>query len=113
MLADFLASPTADRLRKMNPRWADADIAAEVASIALFDRDVAQTLADLTGRSFVPESAVVPSLVMLADPSTVVPPDAASQLRERGFEVVTVAGTGHCIHRDDLAGFLAALDGWA
>jgi hypothetical protein len=26
--------------------------------------------------------------------------------------VVHVPDTGHCIHRDDLDGFLASLDGW-
>jgi pimeloyl-ACP methyl ester carboxylesterase len=111
-LADWLTSPTADSIRAGNPRWSDADIAAEVASIGRFDRAVAAALAELAGRSLLPASAVVPSLVLLADPSFVVPPDAATELRRRGFEVAAVAGTGHCIHRDDPAGFLAALEGW-
>ncbi len=112
MLADFLTSPTAESIRAQNPRWSDADIDAELASISRFDRAVAAILADLAGRSFLPAAAVVPSLVQLADPSFVVPPDAAAELRHRGFETVTIAGAGHCIHRDDLAGFLASLDGW-
>jgi pimeloyl-ACP methyl ester carboxylesterase len=39
-------------------------------------------------------------------------PDFAAELRRRGFEVRTVAGTGHCVHRDDLSGFLSSLEGW-
>jgi pimeloyl-ACP methyl ester carboxylesterase len=112
VLADLLTRQTADGIRTQNPRWSDADIAAELASISRFDRAVAASLADLAGRSFLPESPVVPSLVQLADPSFVVPPAAAAELRRRGFEVVTVAGTGHCIHRDDPGAFLSSLDGW-
>ncbi len=112
MLANALTSQTTESIRAQNPRWSDADIAAELASISRFDRAVAGSLSDLAGRSFLPESPVVPSLVQLADPSFVVPPDAAAELRRRGFEVVTVAGTGHCIHRDDPGAFLSSLDGW-
>ena len=112
IVAEFLTSPDAAAVRAGNPRWSEADIAAEMASIARFDGMVAPQLAELGGQSFLPPLPVVPSLVQLADPSSLVPPAAAEQLRERGFEVVTVAGAGHCIHRDDLAGFFASLDGW-
>ena len=112
MMAELLTSPTADSIGAYNPRWSEADIAAEVASISLFDLAVAASLTELAGRSFLPESAVVPSLVQLADPSFVVPAEAADELRRRGFDVVQVPGSGHCIHRDDLAGFFASLAGW-
>jgi pimeloyl-ACP methyl ester carboxylesterase len=111
-LAATLTSTTAATIRAQNPRWSDADIAAELASVALFDPAVAQILTDLGGQSFLPDAPVVPTLVQLADPSSVVPPEAAATLRDRGFEVVTVQGAGHCIHRDDLPAFLASLDGW-
>jgi pimeloyl-ACP methyl ester carboxylesterase len=111
-LADWMTSSTDASIRAQNPRWSDADVAAELASISRFDRAVAAGLAELAGRSLLPEAAVVPSLVLLADPSFVVPPDAADELGCRGFEVAVVAGSGHCIHRDDLTGFLDALDGW-
>jgi len=55
---------------------------------------------------------VVPSLVQLADPSDLVPPDQAERLVEAGFEVRVVAGAGHSIHRDDYEGFVAGLDAW-
>jgi pimeloyl-ACP methyl ester carboxylesterase len=112
IVAEFLTSPDAASIRVGNPRWSEADIAAEMASIALFDGAVAAALAELGGKSFLPPSPLVPSLVQLADPSHVVPAEAAEELRGRGFDVVTVAGAGHCIHRDDLAGFFAALAGW-
>ncbi|MDJ0463901.1 hypothetical protein [Streptomyces sp. H27-C3] len=52
----------------------------------------------------------MPSLVQLADPSLTIDTEAADQLRERGFQVAVVAG--HCIHRDDLEGLMASLQGW-
>ena len=39
----------------------------------------------------------------------------SSVLTDAGFEVRTVAGTGHCahrVHRDNLNGFLSTLAGW-
>jgi len=60
----------------------------------------------------VPERPVVPSLVQAAGDGLLVPEDFAAELRGRGFGVRTVAGTGHCVHRDDLNGFLSSLDGW-
>ncbi|HUC22805.1 MAG TPA: hypothetical protein VMA73_08875 [Streptosporangiaceae bacterium] len=54
----------------------------------------------------------MPSLVQAAGDGLLVPEDFAAELRGRGFGVRTVAGTGHCVHRDDLNGFLSSLDGW-
>ncbi|MFI6147029.1 alpha/beta fold hydrolase [Streptomyces sp. NPDC051109] len=36
----------------------------------------------------------------------------AALLEEGGFEVRSVAGAGHTIHRDDFDGFTASLEGW-
>lgn len=60
----------------------------------------------------VPAGPVVPSLVQLADPSFLIPPERATLLRQRGFEVRPVPGAGHTIHRDDLEAFMASLEGW-
>ena len=49
---------------------------------------------------------------MLADPSDLVPAKDADALQRAGFEVVTVPGSGHSIFRDDLGGFMAALEAW-
>jgi pimeloyl-ACP methyl ester carboxylesterase len=59
-----------------------------------------------------PAGPVVPSLLLLADPSELVPPADAERLRSAGFEVRTVPGAGHSIHRDDYDGFVRSLDGW-
>jgi pimeloyl-ACP methyl ester carboxylesterase len=111
-MAEMLVNPNRDRIWSENPRWSERALGYEMAALARFDRAAAVTLTEMTSRTFLPESPLVPSLVVLADPSGVVPPGAAAQLRASGFEVVAVPGAGHAIHLDDLAGFLAALDGW-
>jgi pimeloyl-ACP methyl ester carboxylesterase len=111
-MAEMFVNPSRDRIWSENPRWSEQDLDHEMAALALFDRAAAVTLTEMTSRTFLPASPVVPSLVLLADPSGVVPPDAAAQLRSSGFEVVTIPGAGHAIHLDDLSGFRAALDGW-
>ncbi len=59
-----------------------------------------------------PSSARVPSLVMLADHSDRVGPEAAADLRRRGFTTETVPGSGHWIHAEDFSGFMDCLDRW-
>ncbi|MCM2417287.1 alpha/beta fold hydrolase [Streptomyces sp. RKAG293] len=111
MLA-MVANATGDSVRAMNPRWSDADVAAELAGFALFDRDFFALTEKGTALGYLPASAVVPSLVQLADPSLCISPENAEELLANGFEIRTVKGAGHCIHRDDFAGFMASLDGW-
>jgi pimeloyl-ACP methyl ester carboxylesterase len=97
-------------IRAAAPRWTDEDVAAEVESLRRWDVASADWLADASDA--VPERPVVPSLVQAAGDGLLVPPDFAADLRGRGFAVRTVAGTGHCVHRDDLNGFLSSLEGW-
>jgi pimeloyl-ACP methyl ester carboxylesterase len=54
----------------------------------------------------------IPTLVLLPPDSFYVPDPDAAALREalRPGAVVTVPGTGHSIHRDDMDAFLAAID---
>lgn len=54
----------------------------------------------------------MPSLVQAADPSFLISEDLKEDLAGRGFEVRTVKGAGHTVHRDDFDGFMASLDGW-
>jgi pimeloyl-ACP methyl ester carboxylesterase len=112
--AAFEARKRLDRegLARENPRWADADLDGSLASIAAWDRTTARALLDGRTFDFTPGRPVVPSLVVLADPSDLVPPERAEEVRRRGFEVRVVTGAGHSIHRDDLEGFLGSLDGW-
>jgi pimeloyl-ACP methyl ester carboxylesterase len=99
-------------LERENPRWSPADLEGSLASIAAWDQAAARALLNGSSYDFTPARPVVPSLVVLADPSTLVPPELAGELKRRGFEVRVVAGAGHSIHRDDLEGFLESLDGW-
>lgn len=99
-----------DDVAAHNPRWPDADVDAKVGALRCWDPETVGPLAG--GWDHTPGRAVVPSLLQLADPSELVPPDRAEELRRAGFEVRVVPGAGHSIHRDDYEGFLASLDGW-
>ncbi|WP_217251080.1 alpha/beta fold hydrolase [Streptomyces sp. AC602_WCS936] len=110
-MEQMVASATAESVRAMNPRWSDADVAAELAGFSLFDPGFLHATRRFE-RDYLPKSAVVPSLVQLADPSLCVDAAGAALLEERGFQVRVVPRTGHCIHRDDPQAFLQSLDGW-
>ncbi|WP_034272209.1 alpha/beta fold hydrolase [Actinospica robiniae] len=109
----FADNATAESVSAANPRWAPEDVEVELATLACWDRRTADALYPLAGRAAHPASAVVPSLIMLADDSYMLTADEAATMRERGFEVRVVPGAGHTVHRDDLDGFMTALDGWA
>lgn len=112
MFVDFAATATHDSVAALNPRWEEADIQVELETFAVWDGASALALSALAGTSVQPDKPVVPSLVMLADPSFLVGPEEAAQLSEHGFEVRTVTGAGHTIQRDDFDGFMTALEGW-
>ncbi|MEU6673924.1 alpha/beta hydrolase [Streptomyces sp. NPDC046925] len=107
----MVASATAESVSAMNPRWSPEDVAAELSGFALFDPEFLSCV-ERFEQSYLPESAVVPSLVQLADPSLCIDSRGVAQLEERGFEVCRVPRAGHCIHRDDPQAFLKSLDGW-
>lgn len=110
-MRQMVTTSTADSVKQMNPRWSQADIEAELAGFALFDVDFFNGIEGVEA-DHLPAKPFVPSLVQLADPSFTINEAAADLLRERGFEVRVVKGAGHCVHRDDLAGFMASLEGW-
>ena len=64
------------------------------------------------GRDLTPAAAVVPSMVLVADPSAYVPEAEAGRLTARGFEVRRVPGAGHSVWYGFFDQFMAALDGW-
>jgi pimeloyl-ACP methyl ester carboxylesterase len=106
-----LARQSATRIAKRNPRWDPADVAIEVETMRAFDRAAIPVV--LTPSSMrAPDAMTVPSLVVLADNSHLVKPHLADRLRDDGYAVRVVAGSGHTIHRDDHDGFMRALDGW-
>ena len=118
----FADEATLESIALVAPRWDPEDVAIEVETLAVWDRQSALDLSknaaaaleggtagDGTG---LPLAPVVPSLVLLADNSTLIQAADAEKLRERGFTLRTVPGAGHTIHRDDFAGFMAGLEGW-
>lgn len=111
VFARFKAAPR-ERIAAMNPRWDEEDIDIELETLRVWDEASARGLAALSGVDLLPAEPVVPSLVQLADPSFLIDAARASVLEERGFEVRTVAGAGHTIHRDDFDAFMASLAGW-
>ncbi|WP_405833198.1 MULTISPECIES: alpha/beta fold hydrolase [unclassified Streptomyces] len=111
LLARFKTA-TREEIRAMSPRWEDVDVDIELATLALWDEQTALNLAPLLGVDLMPAAPVVPSLVQLADPSQLISEERAQLLKSRGFQVRTVAGAGHTIHRDDFDGFMASLEGW-
>ncbi|MFC9975446.1 alpha/beta fold hydrolase [Spirillospora sp. NPDC127200] len=108
--AAFTKVATAEQIRKMSPKWGDVDVASELEGFARWDVHAADWLGG--ARDLVPDAPVVPSLVLAADDRRLVPDELADDLRAKGFEVKVLPGTGHVVHRDDLDGFMAALDGW-
>ncbi|MDX2523499.1 alpha/beta fold hydrolase [Streptomyces europaeiscabiei] len=95
-----------------NPRWDSEDVDIEMATLAAWDAASVHFLGGRPLTGFVPDRPAVPSLVQLADPSSLVGTADADRLRASGFEVRTVVGAGHTIHRDDFDGFMKSLDGW-
>ncbi|MFI6469998.1 alpha/beta fold hydrolase [Streptomyces sp. NPDC050516] len=96
----------------LNPRWEAEDVDIELETLRVWDENTALGLAPMFGTDQAPARAVVPSLVQFADASFLYDMGEAARLEARGFEVRTVKGAGHTIHRDDFEGFMASLDGW-
>ncbi|MFG2985762.1 alpha/beta fold hydrolase [Streptomyces sp. NPDC048258] len=111
MLAQFKTAPR-EQIQAMNPRWEEADVDVELETLAAWDEATALSLGPLMGSDLMPAAPAVPSLVQLADPSTLITEERAQILKSRGFEVRSVSGAGHTIHRDDFDGFMASLKGW-
>ncbi|MFF3247731.1 alpha/beta fold hydrolase [Streptomyces sp. NPDC002870] len=103
---------TREMIVALSPRWEEADVDVELATLAAWDPDTAHAVFGVHAIDRIPARPVVPSLVLVADPSSFVSPALKRELVERGFEVRTVGGAGHTIHRDDFDAFMGALDGW-
>lgn len=103
---------TREHIARSNPRWDPEDVDIEVATLADWDADTSSFLDGRPLTGFLPDRPAVSSLIQLADPSHLVGADDVVRLRASGFEVVTVPGAGHTLHRDDFEGFMKSLDGW-
>ncbi len=119
LLADDEANlpRTVEGTLRANPRWLPVDAEEKVASLAAIDwNHMSQAFSgnapwDL--RSAVVEiGRRLPVLIILPERSFYVPSDDAAQLAaELGDgSVVKVPGTGHSIHRDDLAAYLGIVE---
>jgi pimeloyl-ACP methyl ester carboxylesterase len=98
-------------LRRDFPAWSEKAVEVDVASWRLWDPKTATFIGKIAESGF-PNSAVVPSLVMAADPSIVFREPEQHLARERGFEVRVAPGLTHSLFRDDFATFMRTLDGW-
>jgi len=69
-----------------NPRWPERDVEAKLSALEHWDPATAGWRLAVGPVEFTPTAPpTVPSLVMLADPSTLVPPDRAPRLRDLGW----------------------------
>ncbi|GAA2643861.1 alpha/beta fold hydrolase [Nonomuraea recticatena] len=102
---------TAEQIAAMHPGFSAEEVAVEVEMLKGWDPRTALALGKVVGIDFTP-APVVPSLVQIADPSFLVAPAFAEELRERGFEVRIVKGAEHTIHRHLFDDFLSGLDGY-
>ncbi|MFB7718195.1 alpha/beta fold hydrolase [Nocardia sp. NPDC056100] len=98
---------TLEQIRAATPRWASAAQLGKLESLSRWDTNTLAIMDRFPG--FHAAEPTVPSLVLLADPSQVVSPEKGAQLAELGYQVRTVADTGHVIHNDDFPGFLTQL----
>ncbi|NCL74341.1 2-succinyl-6-hydroxy-2,4-cyclohexadiene-1-carboxylate synthase [Rhodococcus sp. YH1] len=98
---------TLEDLEREQPRWSERSRRHKLDALAAWDPRIVDHLGTFTLAPV--DEAVVPSLLVLTDPSRLIPPDRAEELVQRGFDVRVVAGAGHVVHFDDPAGFVAAL----
>ncbi|MBF6061570.1 alpha/beta hydrolase [Nocardia terpenica] len=101
---------TAADLRAAFPRWTDNSIQARLAELADWDPDT--TSLNYRETAYVPVHPLVPSLILRADPSALLPTHRANEYRTSGFELRTIPRTGHFIHFDDFDGFFEGVRGW-
>lgn len=100
---------TLDDVAANFPKWDAASQERKLDALDRWDVSILDSLTSFTDADVtVP---VVPSTVVLADPSNQVSPERAAELIDAGFDVQVVAGAGHVVHIDDLAGFLEASKG--
>lgn len=99
-------------LSSLLPGFSGAHVEQALRSVSSFDLTFLDAptfpLTSLTP----PEKPVVPSLVVVADPSDVVPPDLQGSLRRGGYTVHVVPGGAHDLHILNLEPLKRALEGW-
>ncbi|MFF0813606.1 alpha/beta fold hydrolase [Rhodococcus sp. NPDC003318] len=94
-------------LEREHPRWNERSLRNKLDALAAWDPTIVDDFGSFSAAPV--DTAAVPSVLVLADPSHLVPPAHADDLAGRGFGIEVVPGSGHVIHLDDHAGFLDAL----
>ncbi|GAA4608960.1 pimeloyl-ACP methyl ester carboxylesterase [Actinoplanes octamycinicus] len=102
---------TRDQVAALNPKWDEADIDVELATLADWDETTVDAVGAVTALR-APVSPRVPSLVQVAELSFGNVPEKIEEMRRDGLVVRVVPGAGHTIHRDDLDGFFDSMRGW-
>lgn len=87
-----------DMLERIRAMWANWDIAS-VRGIKNSAR----------AHPFPAAPPIVPSTIVLADPSMATPPKFAAALREQGWDVRVIPGGGHDLHQEDPRGLAEVL----
>lgn len=103
---------TAEQIRAENPRWSEEDVQADLEGFAQWDLDTLDAVDDLHRVDRMPATATVPSLVQLGAESFIGTAGLIADAQKRGFEVRSLPGAGHNLHRDDIDGFFESLEGW-
>ncbi|WP_375430634.1 alpha/beta fold hydrolase [uncultured Friedmanniella sp.] len=103
---------TRDELFSFHPEWTPSEIDQSLASYSRWSAEMLRAPGMLDIDVMPPSPPVVPSLIVLADPSDLVGADQRRQLEAAGYEFRVLAGAGHVLHADDPEGFVAVLDGW-
>jgi pimeloyl-ACP methyl ester carboxylesterase len=104
---------------RLNPRWTRVDAEGKVASLQQLDwGHMRQVFADNAPwdlrTTVIAVAERIPTLLILPESSFYVSPDDAQRLEQSlgPGQVVRLPGTGHSVHRDDLAGYLDAIAHW-
>lgn len=101
-----------DELSGLLPGFSHAHVEQTLRAVKLFDLAYLEAPAFPLTSLVVPESPVVPSLVVVADPSQFVPADLQHSLRLGGYTVRVVPGGIHEMHIVNLKATTRALAGW-
>jgi pimeloyl-ACP methyl ester carboxylesterase len=102
-----------EELDRLNPGWGHDNLVRAQQSHAWWDATMLSQLARLADqRNVALIPPVVPSLVVLAEQSPLMPDFPQQPLIDRGYEVRVVPGVGHNLHLDDPDATLSAFAGW-
>jgi pimeloyl-ACP methyl ester carboxylesterase len=102
-----------EELAELNPGWGTDNLIRAQQSHARWDATMLTKLARLANQRNVTHiTPPVPSLVVQAEESPLMPGFPQRELIERGYEVRVQPAVGHNLYLDDVDGTLAVLDGW-